>query len=82
VEVEGGGTLYHVTTKTGKALAWVNDNVPLEPWQWLGGGFGVEHRYIDNLVRGMVDEGDLVVRYGGQVYDCDNPFPDHSEDDE
>ena len=50
-------TIYVITPKTNKAKAWVGQNVPLEDWQWMGEGFCVEHRYIDDLVQGMMDEG-------------------------
>ena len=73
VQVHSDGTMSHFTPITQKAKDWVEENVTLESWQWLGNGFGVEHRYVDDLVRGMV-EGDLVVQIGDQVFDCDNPF--------
>jgi len=61
VTVSGSGTMYLVTPLSDEAKAWVEENVPLEDWQWLGNGFGVEHRYIGNLVQGMQEAG-LVVR--------------------
>jgi hypothetical protein len=61
VHVSGGGTMYLVTPLSDEAKAWVEENVPLEDWQWLGSGFGVEHRYIGNLVEGMREAG-LVVQ--------------------
>lgn len=57
VRVTGGGSMYHVTPLTEAAKEWVNENVHLEDWQWLGSGFGVEWRYLDNLVEGMTDAG-------------------------
>lgn len=57
VRVNGGGTMYHVTPLTKAAKDWVSENVQLESWQWLGSGFGVEGRFLDNLLEGMVDSG-------------------------
>ena len=57
VRVSGSGTMYHVTPLTEAAKEWVNENVHLEDWQWLGNGFGVEWRYLDNLVEGMTEAG-------------------------
>lgn len=61
VEVSGSGTMYLVTPLTDAAKQWVEENVPLESWQWLGRSFGVEHRYIGNLVEGMLGDGLNVV---------------------
>lgn len=58
VQVTGGGTAFHVTPISLRAREC--ENVSLENWQWLGGWFGVDHRYIDNLVQGMRDDGLLV----------------------
>lgn len=54
------GTVALVTPRTEKAMEWVAGNVGLEPWQWLGQGFGVESRFVKDLVEGMRDAG-LVV---------------------
>jgi hypothetical protein len=39
------------------AKDWVAENVPLEDWQWMGPRFAVEHRYIAELVGGMMEDG-------------------------
>ena len=57
VIVSGGWTMYVVMPVTDKARQWVEDNVQVEHWQWLGSGFGVEHRYIENLMAGMRQAG-------------------------
>lgn len=57
VLVTGGGTMYQVWPLSDEAKAWVEENVQLEGWQWLGQSFGVEHRYIENLVEGMQQAG-------------------------
>jgi hypothetical protein len=58
--VHGGGTdtVYRVTINTEPAANWITANVELESWQYLGKwGFAVEHRYIDDLVAGMLEAG-------------------------
>jgi hypothetical protein len=51
------GSVVMVYPLTEQATNWVNKNVYLEPWQWLGGGFAVEPRYFDNLYEGIINEG-------------------------
>ena len=59
--------MYLVTVKTGQAKQWVDENVGLEAWQWLGDSFAVDHHYIEDLELGMVDAGlttnDVVTRH-------------------
>jgi hypothetical protein len=57
VTVSGDGTVYLFTPETPAAVAWLSDNVHIEGWQWLGGGFGVEHRFARPLIGGMVADG-------------------------
>lgn len=61
VRVSGGGSVFLVTPLSAAGKAWVEEHVHLEDWQWLGKGFGVEHRYIENLVDGMRGDGLSVV---------------------
>ena len=58
--VENHGSLFMVRVVTPTAQAWIDDNVPLESWQWLGHSFSVEHRYIEDLVDGMIQDGFVV----------------------
>jgi hypothetical protein len=51
------GSVSLIVPLTRKAKFWVDRNVGLEPWQWMGPGFAVEWRYVDNLVEGMEDSG-------------------------
>lgn len=60
VSGKNGDTVFLVTPVTRKAIEWVDEHVQLEPWQWHGSGFVVEHRYVDVLVKGMMKNG-LVV---------------------
>lgn len=47
--------MYIVKPITPKARAWVDDNVGVEDWQWTGGGFAVDHRFIEGLIDGMIE---------------------------
>ena len=47
--------MYIVTPITAKAKQWVDDNAGIEDWQWLGGGFAVDHHFIDDLIDGMIE---------------------------
>jgi hypothetical protein len=49
--------MYVVTLKSQQAKEWVEENVGLEPWQWLGNSFIVDHHYIEDLEQGMVGAG-------------------------
>jgi len=49
--------MYLVTPKSQQAKEWVEENVGLEPWQWLGDSFSVDHHYIEDLEQGMLEAG-------------------------
>lgn len=61
VLVANHGSVVMVQPVTRRAQAWVEEHVALESWQWMGGAFAVEPRYLDNLVEGMAGDG-LVVQ--------------------
>ena len=50
-------TVYLIELMTQEAEEWVNENLALEPWQWLGGNIGIEHRFVENILYGMTDDG-------------------------
>ena len=56
-QVRNEGNIFMVYPKTDEAQQWVEENVGLEGWQWLGGGFAVDHRMIENLLDGMAGAG-------------------------
>jgi hypothetical protein len=57
VTVSGDGTVYLFHPESRAALVWLDDNVHLEGWQWLGRAFAVEHRFVAPLVEGMLADG-------------------------
>ena len=61
VEVYNDGSTFVFKPLTDAAKAWVKENVSLESWQkWAGDSFVVEHRFAENVARGMLEAG-LVV---------------------
>lgn len=60
VEFLNSGSVFLVVPLTPAAQTWVDENLALESWQWLGAGFACEPRYAGDLAQGMADDG-LVV---------------------
>jgi hypothetical protein len=60
VSVANHGSIFMIQPITQAAKEWVDENVPLEDYQWLGSSFSCEHRYVEDLVAGMQGDG-LVV---------------------
>ncbi len=56
-EVRDEGSVVLITPLSKLAREWTEDNVHLEAWQWLGGGFAVEHGFADDLLCGIADAG-------------------------
>ena len=50
-------SVFQIVPKTNAAKDWIRDNVQYEAYQKLGEALCVEHRYIADLVAGMVEEG-------------------------
>lgn len=57
VEVLDHGSVVMIAPRTAAAREWVEENVQLEGWQWMGGAFACEPRCVDGLVAGMEDAG-------------------------
>lgn len=57
VQIEDHGTICLVTPITVAAKQWVDENVAVESWQWLGQSFAAEPRNIPDLVAGMKNDG-------------------------
>jgi hypothetical protein len=57
VQVENHGSLFLFRPLDREAEDWIEERVPSEPWQWLGGALAVEHRYILGLIDGFRSEG-------------------------
>jgi len=57
VSVSSDGSVYLFYPNSPAALAWLDDNVHPEGWQWLGRAFAVEQRFVGALIEGMVADG-------------------------
>ena len=59
--------MYIVTPKSKRAKEWVNRNICVESWQWLGDSFIVDHHFIADIEQGMLAAGfttkDVVTRH-------------------
>ncbi len=58
-QVLNGGSVFLVTPHTDAAREWIKKNVGEEA-QFFGYSLVVEHRYIDDLVEGMCNDGLIV----------------------
>ena len=52
-DIFDGGSVVLITPISEEAREWVSENVSLEPWQWLGGGFSCEPRMVEGLLEGF-----------------------------
>lgn len=58
VTVEDQGSLVLFKIESQEAQEWVDDNIDVPDFAWLGGQqFVVEHRFADNLIAGLQDAG-------------------------
>lgn len=55
--VHHDGSVSVLVPVSSAAQVWVEECVQSEPWQWLGAGLVIEHRYIDLITGGARDEG-------------------------
>ena len=60
VLIENHGSVALFTPITPEAHQWVEENVHVESWQWLGCSIACEPRCLEQLVEGMQEDG-LVV---------------------
>lgn len=62
VLITNHGSVVQFWPLTPAATEWIDDNVSLESWQWLGASFNVDWRYADPLMEGMHEAG-LTLEY-------------------
>ena len=65
VEVRDHGSIYLVKPRNRQAIEWVEEHLPLDASNW-GGATAVEHRYIDDIIEGMLADG-LSIRFGALI---------------
>lgn len=57
IRIINQGTVTGMRPLSEEAKQWMDDNVHSEGWQWLGKTLWVDHRYVDNLIDGMIAGG-------------------------
>ena len=50
-------TVFRLEPRTDEARDWIKENVQYEPYQKLGNALVVEHRYVADIVAGMMEAG-------------------------
>ena len=50
------GTVVFITPVSETARQWVDENLSIEPWMWMGSGFAIEHRCADDILEAMNEE--------------------------
>ena len=53
VEIRSAGSIVQFVPLTKRAMAWFEENVASEPWQWLNGALCVDRRMSDGLIVGL-----------------------------
>lgn len=54
VEVSNQGSVVLFILISAAAIAWVEENVQTEGWQWMGRNtFAVDHRFASDLIEGL-----------------------------
>lgn len=52
--IENHGSIVLIRPLTDEVAEWMHENTD---GQWFGDALAVEHRYVEPLVQGMIDEG-------------------------
>jgi hypothetical protein len=55
--VENHGSIVLLRPVSPGAVAWLEENVASEPWQWTGGALACEPRTVGPVVRGLLEDG-------------------------
>ena len=55
VSIENHGSVVLLRPLSDEARLWIDENVQTEGWQWFGDAFAVEPRYVEPLVRGLLE---------------------------
>lgn len=57
VELNRQGNIILVQCNSQEAKDWVNDNVNLEPFYWMGDSFPCDQHVVQNIINGMEADG-------------------------
>jgi hypothetical protein len=55
--LQGEGTISILIAHTPQADAWVDEHIPEDATRWGLSGVVIEHRYVENIVQGIADDG-------------------------
>ena len=61
IQITRSGNIFLVQPVTQEAKDWIEKNVQTEDWQWFGTALCVDQHYIESLLRGMQDDGLVIV---------------------
>lgn len=50
-------TVYLIKPISEGCREWIDENIETEPWQWLGGGLAIEHRYLESTLAILAENG-------------------------
>ena len=63
-----------LTPSTPEGKAWIDENLGLESWQWLGNSCAIEWRYAPDIVNGMQEAGLEVIPAPAEITDDDKQW--------
>jgi hypothetical protein len=68
IVVRDEGSIFLVSAETEEGRDWIEENMGVgEEHTYFGGSLVVEHRYIDDIIEGMLKEGLIVTLNGCEV---------------
>ena len=59
--VYNDGSVSILTPITDTAREWTEENVSFESWQTIGGGICIDHRFLVDLLEGILNAGFTIV---------------------
>lgn len=62
LKYRNGETVGQLRPNNDSAKDWLGEHAQSEPWQWLGDWFCIEHRYVQGIVRFILDAGYSIER--------------------
>jgi hypothetical protein len=57
IQIQDDGTIILFTPMSPEGKEWVEENLSLESWQWMGRSFAVEDQYADAVINSMTEDG-------------------------
>lgn len=57
MQVTDHGSIVSFQPANEQEYSWMQDNLQTESWQWLGRNLNVDHRFADDIIALMQEEG-------------------------